>query len=1041
MRKNYTIGLDIGTNSVGYAVVLDNHKLVSKKMKIGGNTSKKSMKKNFWGVRLFDEGQTAEGRRLNRTTRRRYNRRKNRLIELQKMFEENMANTDPNFFMRLEESFLVEEDKNQSKYPIFGTLEEEERYHTTYPTIYHLRKKLADTTEKADLRLVYLACAHILKFRGHFLIEGDLDTSNSSVDALFSNVIQNYNKHFSLQEDGSILNPLSDSISIESIVQGKNSRSKKVDQILALYPKEPRNGTFMQILKVALGLKGDFKKTFKVEEKLELIIPKESYEEDLSYLLEQIGDEYADLFFEIKNLYDAIVLSNILVVGEEATNAPLSASMIKRYKDHEEDLQKLKKFIKVHLSEDYTEIFKDKLVDGYAGYIDGKTTQANFYTYIKKKFEGIKDSEYFLNKIEQEDFLRKQRTFDNGAIPHQIHLNELKNILKNQSNYYSELRDNQAKIIEMFKFRIPYFVGPLAKGNSDFAWIERRTDDKITAWNIKEVVDLEASATKFIDKMTNFCTYLPKEKVLPKNSLLYQEYAIFNELTKVKYVDDKGELQNFSGEEKQKIFDKLFKVERKVTKVKLEKFLHDEYHIESPTIKGIENAFNSSFSTYHDLLKIEGMQEILDNPINVDMLEDVVKSITVFEDRKMIANQLAKYKTFLDEKMIKELSRKKYTGWGRLSQKLIQGIRDQRTGKTILDFLKEDDASPKNINRNLMQLINDDVLSFKKIIQKEQMINDEQAIKDIVQDLAGSPAIKKGILQSIKIVDELVGIMGYPPKNIVVEMARENQTTGQGRNNSKPRLKTLEEAIKNLGSDLLTKNPVDNKGLQIDRVYLYYLQNGKDMYTGKELDLQNLSSYDIDHIIPQSFIVDNSIDNRVLVSSAGNRGKSDNVPDEAVVEKMEGFWKELLKSRLITQRKFDNLTKALRGGLTEDDKANFIQRQLVETRQITKHVAQILDGRFNVKKDTNDKVIRDVNIITLKSALVSQFRRQFDIHKVREINDYHHGHDAYLNGVVANTLLAAYPQLRPEFVYGEYKNYNSFKENKATAKKNFTPIS
>src|SRR5699024_815667 len=113
----------------------------------------------------------------------------------------------------------VEEDKNQSKYPIFGTLEEEERYHTTYPTIYHLRKKLADTTEKADLRLVYLACAHILKFRGHFLIEGDLDTSNSSVDALFSNVIQNYNKHFSLQEDGSILNPLSDSISIESIVQ------------------------------------------------------------------------------------------------------------------------------------------------------------------------------------------------------------------------------------------------------------------------------------------------------------------------------------------------------------------------------------------------------------------------------------------------------------------------------------------------------------------------------------------------------------------------------------------------------------------------------------------------------------------------------------------------------------------------------------------------------------------------------------------------------------------------------------------------------
>ncbi|EFR95525.1 crispr-associated protein Csn1, partial [Listeria ivanovii FSL F6-596] len=71
MRKPYTIGLDIGTNSVGWAVLTDQYNLVKRKMKVAGSAEKKQIKKNFWGVRLFDEGEVAAGRRMNRTTRRR----------------------------------------------------------------------------------------------------------------------------------------------------------------------------------------------------------------------------------------------------------------------------------------------------------------------------------------------------------------------------------------------------------------------------------------------------------------------------------------------------------------------------------------------------------------------------------------------------------------------------------------------------------------------------------------------------------------------------------------------------------------------------------------------------------------------------------------------------------------------------------------------------------------------------------------------------------------------------------------------------------
>ena len=69
----YNIGLDIGTNSVGWAVTdLDNNIL-------------KRGNKNMWGARIFDEGSTAAQTRIFRGTRRRIERRKERINILQSL--------------------------------------------------------------------------------------------------------------------------------------------------------------------------------------------------------------------------------------------------------------------------------------------------------------------------------------------------------------------------------------------------------------------------------------------------------------------------------------------------------------------------------------------------------------------------------------------------------------------------------------------------------------------------------------------------------------------------------------------------------------------------------------------------------------------------------------------------------------------------------------------------------------------------------------------------------------------------------------------
>ena len=1033
-QQDYSIGLNIGTNSVGWAVITDDFKVPSKKVKIYGNTCHEHIKKKLLGSLLFEAGETAAGRRMKRTARRRVIRRQNRLRYLKELFFNQMELVDKNFFHRLEESFLVPEEKTGSRHLVFGNKRLEKQYRKDFPTVYHLRQHLASADEKADLRLIYLALSHIIKFRGHFLINGDLDTNNSDVENLFHQLIATYQDVFGPVK-------LSDSLEpgvVESLLTSKASKSVRVKRVMEYLPEEKKNSLFGNFLSLALGLQPNFKKVFGLVEDCKLQISKDTYEDDLGLLIAEVQSEYADaeeVFRAAQRLYDAILLFGILKDSKENSATPLSDSMVVRYEHHEEDLAKLKTLIHSKRHEQYVPYFKDDTKDGYAGYINGKTNQEAFYKFTEKLLKDVEGAEYFLDKIAQEDFLKKQRTFDNGVIPHQVHLRELQAIVDNQAKHYPFLADIKDKLEKLLTFRIPYYVGPLARGNSEFAWMVRKNDQAITPWNFDEVVDKEASAEAFIYRMTNNDLYLPAEKVLPKQSFIYEKFSVYNELTRMKYIDETGQDTFFNTFMKQDIFDKLFKEKRKVTKKALLKFLEQEYpEYRIVDVTGFDEEkgeFNASLSSYHDLLPVLG-EDFLDARGNSDVIEEIISTLTLFTDVEIIHSRLNKFNDVLTAEQIKSLSRKQYAGWGRLSRKLIAGIKHEASGKTILDYLVDDNGH----NRNLMQLIHDKSLDFREIIAKAQAIQDEgETVEQIVKNLAGSPAIKKGILQAIRVVEEIIDSMGYAPKSIAIEMAREVQTTGRGRNNAKPRLKKLEKALGEIGSKLLKQYPVTNQELQNDKLYLFYLQNGKDIYTGLDLDYKNLVHYDVDHVIPRSFIKDDSIDNLVLTAAIENRGKMNDVPNFDVVVNHKAFWNSLKTAGLMTQRKYDNLTKAERGGLTPEDKAGYIKRQLVETRQITKHVARIIDQQLNTQKDENGKPIRNVKVLTLKSSLVTQFRKSFDLYKITEVNDFHHAHDAYLTAVVGDVLLAKYSKLAPEFVYGEYPKYRSFKERVSATKK------
>lgn len=181
--------------------------------------------------------------------------------------------------------------------------------------------------------------------------------------------------------------------------------------------------------------------------------------------------------------------------------------------------------------------------------------------------------------------------------------------------------------------------------------------------------------------------------------------------------------------------------------------------------------------------------------------------------------------------------------------------------------------------------------------------------------------------------------------------------------------------------------------LRSDKLYLYYTQMGRCMYTGEKIELASLydnNLYDIDHIYPRSKTKDDSLSNRVLVKKQVNAAKTDIYPlDAAIRTKMHSFWKLLYDKGFIDERKYERLTRSTQ--LRDEELAGFISRQLVETRQSTKAVAAILKTAY-----------QNSEVVYVKAGNVSDFRQQFNFVKCRDVNDLHHAKDAYLNIVVGN---------------------------------------
>ncbi|WP_337766435.1 type II CRISPR RNA-guided endonuclease Cas9 [Phascolarctobacterium succinatutens] len=1015
---DYYIGLDMGDASVGWAVTDTNYNI----LKFNG--------KALWGIRLFDSANTAASTRVFRSGRRRIDRTTWRLKMLQELFAEEIAKVDPGFFMRLEDSRLHLDDKRDKEvYNLFVDKNYTDKdFYQQYPTMYHLRYALATQAGPFDVRLLYLAVQHIAKHRGHFLFD-NLDASKvNDFNAVFSEV-ENYVRDEMGIEDWSCQNIDELAKVLCDVNLGRTTKQKAMQSLLPAQTKQQK-----AIIQLFSGGKAKLAELFADEELDECEKKSVSFQDDdlnefEPVLTAALGERYEGLL-RFKAIYDWSLLAKILHLDTSKKDKDeqhlLSECKVQVYEDHKRDLAVLKSMLKGKPL--YNKIFRqdgDISYEKYAKGIKGRN-QIDFCKDLKKQLEGIAEYKKIMQEItsiddaktEEERLLfritngfafPKQTTKDNGIIPIQVHLAELKCILDNAEGYLPFLgeTDNNGlsvreKIEQIVKFRIPYYVGPLAgtrmSREQGRYWVVRK-NEKIYPWNFTEIVNLEESAEKFITNMTAKCTYLVGEDVLPKESLLYSEFMVRNAINNITVDGERLPVDVL-----EKIFKQLFLAKTsKVTKKTLERFFRQE-NISFQNIGGIDDKINASMKSYNDFRRIFGEDYI---QLHRDEIENIIRWITLFcDEKKMLVTKIKNTYPQISDDEIKAIKKLKYKDWGRLSATLLNSsaiaYEDKAFGElvTIISALR-------HTNKNFMELLSsycsyDFIGKIKEFNGSRQSSNGKLTYKD-VEELYVSPSVKRSIWQTLTILEEIKKIMGCEPKRIFIEMARSKEESKR----TDSRLKKLQDLYKKcreenidfmprkdefntLKTQLSSKKEDD---LRSDKLYLYYTQMGRCMYTGEKIELASLydnNLYDIDHIYPRSKTKDDSLSNRVLVKKQVNAAKTDIYPlDAAIRTKMHSFWKLLYDKGFIDERKYQRLTRSTQ--LRDEELAGFISRQLVETRQSTKAVAAILKTAY-----------QNSEVVYVKAGNVSDFRQQFKFVKCREVNDLHHAKDAYLNIVVGN---------------------------------------
>ncbi|TZG00049.1 type II CRISPR RNA-guided endonuclease Cas9 (plasmid) [Chryseobacterium panacisoli] len=375
-------------------------------------------------------------------------------------------------------------------------------------------------------------------------------------------------------------------------------------------------------------------------------------------------------------------------------------------------------------------------------------------------------------------------------------------------------------------------------------------------------------------------------------------------------------------------------------------------------------------------------------------------------------------------------------------QKIINGEYDEnikdRVREKAVHLRSEDDF--QGLQLWLAQYIVYGRHSEASITGKWNSADDlEEFLKDFKHHLLRNPIVEQVITETLRVVKDIWLKYGKGAKDffneIHIELGREMKLPADDRKkltnqiteneNTNLRIKALltemmnDHAVENVRpfspqqQEILKiyEDGVLNSGIEIEDEYLkisktaqpspsdlkrYKLwleQKYKSPYTGQIIPLNKLFTpeYEIEHIIPQSRYFDDSFSNKIICESAVNKLK-DNYIGLGFIKQFGGTIIELGFGKSVkvfdideyedfVKKHYANNRSKRNKLLLEDIPEKMIERQINDTRYISKYISGILSNIVRLE-DGSDEGVNSKNIVPGNGKITTQLKKDWGLNDV-----------------------------------------------------------
>ena len=290
-------------------------------------------------------------------------------------------------------------------------------------------------------------------------------------------------------------------------------------------------------------------------------------------------------------------------------------------------------------------------------------------------------------------------------------------------------------------------------------------------------------------------------------------------------------------------------------------------------------------------------------------------------------------------------------------------------------------------------------------------------------EYAQNPVVFRAINETRKVVNAIVQKYGAP-NAMNIEIASELNKSFDTRQKISTQQNKNEKERKNAIKQISLITGLDEGEIRpqyIERYLLGELQGWRCMYSNEEITnkkeaiLNKRKQYEIDHIVPFSRILDDTLNNKALVLARENQKKGARTPLMYLSAEKEKEFKQrvnkLFKDNKITEKKYRYfMLESLVGEDAEKILGDWKTRNLNDTRYIAKFLVKYFNDNLYFAREKGDD--KRPAVYAVKGAITSSLRRQwlnketwgrYDKGELKKITYFDHAVDAI---VIANCLPA-----------------------------------